>query len=169
MLSIINENLVIIQNEIKNKNALLKQMVELLYKQDRITNKDKFYKEVLEREKIQSTGIGENVAIPHAKSETVRIISVVIAICKKGLKFKSIDNKPVKIIFLVAAPKDFTKLYLQMIAKIARILKNSKWREKFLKAKTHKTIIDLIRKFDKTYPDRLKLDLKETDHILYKK
>lgn len=169
MLSIINENLIIIKDNFKNKNQILKEMVNALHKQERISDKKLFFKEILNREKIQSTGIGEAIAIPHAKSETVRIISVVIAICKNGINFKSLDNKPVNIIFLVAAPKDFTKIYLQIIAKIARILKNKEWRNKFLKASTNKEMINLIRDFDKAYPDRLKLKLKNSDRVLLKK
>ncbi|MBU1076121.1 MAG: PTS sugar transporter subunit IIA [Spirochaetes bacterium] len=167
MLSIINENLVIINDKCKNKNTLLEDMVELLHKQNRISDKKLFLKEIMDREKIQSTGIGENIAIPHAKSETVRIISVVIAICRNGINFKSLDNKPVKIVFLVAAPKDFVKVYLQMIAKIARILKHAKWREEFLKAGNNEKVISLIRDFDKEYPDRLNLKL-DKENILYK-
>ncbi len=168
MLSIINENLVLIKNQPKNKNSILKEMVELLHKQKRINNKDKFFKEITEREKIQSTGIGENIAIPHAKSETVRLISVVIVICKNGINFKAVDNKPVKMIVMVAAPKDFTKIYLQIVAKIARILKNIKYRKKLLKAVTQKKVVDLIRDFDRAYPDRLKIKLNKTDNVLLK-
>jgi len=161
MLSIISEKLVIIKESCKNKNDILKSMVELLYKQKRISDKNKFYKEILAKEKSQSTGLGENIGIPHAKSDTVRLLSVVIGICKKGVNFKSLDKKPVKIIFMVAAPSELVKAYLQIIVKIARLLKNSKWREKFINAESNKQVISLIRDFDKTYPDKIKLKLDE--------
>ncbi len=169
MLSIINENLVIIKDKCKNKNTILKKMVEFLHKQQRISNKNIFYKEILSREKIQSTGIGENIAIPHSKSETVRIISVVIAICKKGVNFKARDRKPVKIIFMVAAPDSLTQAYLQIIAKIARLLKNTQWRKDFIEAGSNKKVIDLIKNFDKTYPDKLKLKLGDVEKDIFKK
>lgn len=167
MLSIINENLVIIKDTCKNKNTILKMMVELLHKQNRISDKNKFYKNILEREKILSTGIGENIGIPHARSDEVRIISVVIAICKNGINFKSLDRKPVKIIFMVASPKNLTQAYLQIIAKIARLLKNIQWREKFLKAESNKNVINLIRDFDRAYPDKLKLKLNEIEKNIF--
>ena len=163
MLSIINEDLVIIKDACKDKNSVLKNMVDLLYKQERIINRNKFYKEILKREKIQSTGIGENIGMPHAKSDTVRLLSVVIMICKKGVNFKSLDKKPAKIIFMVASPTGFTKAYLQIIAKIARLLKNAIWRHKFLNAESNEKVINLIRDFDKSYPDRLKLKLNDND------
>ncbi|MDD5066199.1 MAG: PTS sugar transporter subunit IIA [bacterium] len=168
MLSIINENLVIINTVNKTKNDIIKDMVHLLHKEKRITDKTKFYNEILQREKIQSTGIGEAIAIPHAKSNFVRLMSVVICISKKGIHFKSLDDKPVKIIFLVAAPKEFTKSYLQIIAKIARLLKNTKWRERFLNASEPEEMIELIREFDRVYPDRLKIDLINGDKALLK-
>ncbi len=166
MLSIISEKLVIIKDTCKDKNTILKSMTDLLYKQKRITDKNKFYKEILKREKIQSTGLGKSIGIPHAKSDTVRLLSVVIAICKKGVNFKSLDKKPAKIIFLVAAPDGLTQAYLQIIAKIARLLKNASWREKLLKAESNEKLVDLIRDFDKTYPDKLKLKINDKEKIL---
>ena len=168
MLSIINENLVVIYEHAINKNKILKDMVELLYKEKRINDKKTFYQDILKREKMQSTGIGENIAIPHSKNKTVRLISVVIAICKKEVNFKSLDKKPVKIIFMVAAPDDFNAIYLQTVAKIARLLKNKKWRDKFINAQSEKHIIELIREFDRVYPDRLKINVGQSNRVLYK-
>lgn len=166
MLSIINEKLVIINSSSMTKNKVIQDMVELLAAEKRVTDRKKFYTEILQREKIQSTGIGEAIAIPHAKSNLVRLMSVVICISKKGINFKSLDNKPVRVIFLVAAPREFTKSYLQIIAKIARLLKNTKWRERFLKASEPEEVIELIREFDRVYPDRLKLDMTNGDKAL---
>ncbi len=167
MLSIIDENLVIIKDKCKSRNKILKEMVNALYKQKRIDDVNKFYKAILEREKIQTTAVGNEIAIPHTKLKEVRLFSVVIAICRNGVDFKALDKKDVKIIFMVSAPQDFTKSYLQLIAKIARILRNKKWKDKFLKAKTKKEVIDILYEFDKTYPDRLKLNKQEG--ILMKK
>ncbi len=168
MLSIINENLVIIKDQFKNKNTILKNMVDLLHKQNRISNKNKFLKDILSQEKVHSTGIGGDIAIPHSRSDAVRIISVVIAICRKGVNFKALDRKPVKIIFMVAAPNALTQAYLQIIAKISRLLKSSQWRGKFEKAESNKQVVTLIRDFDKAYPDRLKLKLGDIERKIFK-
>lgn len=169
MLSIVNENLVLINNKNKSKNDIIKEMVELLFKEKRINNKVRFINEIIQREKIQSTGIGEGIAIPHSKSDYVRLMSVVICISKKWIHFKSLDNKPVKVIFLVAAPKEFTKSYLQIIAKIARLLKNTKWRDKFINATNEEEVIECIREFDRVYPDRLKFEFSGCENVLLKK
>ncbi len=166
MLSIISENLVLIKDKCKSKNKILKELVELLHKSDRITNSERFYKEVIAREKTQSTGIGNEIAIPHAKSECVKIISVVICICKNGLNFDSLDGRPVKLVFLIAAPSELTKIYLQIIAKIARILKTKQWKEKFIKCNTPAEVINVLQEFDKAYPDRLKIHLKKGKTLL---
>ncbi len=158
MLSIIDKNLVIIKEKCKNRNKILKELSTLLYKQKRIKDANKFYKSVLEREKIQTTGIGNEIAIPHVKSGNVRLFSVAIAICRDGIDFKSVDKKDVKLIFLIAAPQELTKIYLQLIAKIARILRNPKWKNKFLQADSNENVINVLYEFDKAYPDRLKLD-----------
>lgn len=169
MLSIISENLVLIKERCKSKNRLLKELVEMLYKQGRITDVEKFYKEIISRERVQSTGIGNEIAIPHAKSECVKIISVVICICKSGLNFNSLDGKPVRLIFLIAAPSELTKVYLQVVAKIARILKTIRWKEKFINCNTEKDVINILQEFDKSYPDRLKINLARNGRILLRK
>ncbi len=165
MLSIIEESLVKVNEKCGSKNSVLKEMVNLLYKYDRITDADKFYNEVIAREKVKSTGIGNEIAIPHAKSEYVKIISVSILVCKKGIKFNSLDKKPVKLIFLIASPAALTKTYLQIVAKIARILKTDEWKEKFLNSHNSKDVIKVLKDFDKAFPDRLNLRLKK-GHLL---
>ncbi len=160
MLSIIDKDLVILKDKCKSRNKIVKDLVNLLYKNKRIKDANKFYKAVLDREKIQTTGIGNEIAIPHVKSTDVRLFSVAIAICKKGVDFKSLDKQTVKIIFMIAAPQELTKTYLQLIAKIARILRTQKWKNKFLATNSKEEVINVLYEFDKAYPDRLKLDKK---------
>ncbi|MBN1899234.1 MAG: PTS sugar transporter subunit IIA [Spirochaetes bacterium] len=166
MLSIINEDLVLIQEKRSAKSEVLKSMVNLLHKSGRVTDSEKLYKQVMEREKIQSTGIGEQIAIPHAKSDCVNIISVAICICKTGIEFDSWDKKPVRLVFLIAAPATMTKTYLQIIAKIARILKTRDWREKFTTCDKPKEVIKVLENFDEAYPDRLKIEISENGRAL---
>jgi len=89
---------------------------------------------LLEREKLGSTGIGENMAIPHAKSDEIDQIVIVFARSINGIDFESLDQKPVHFICLLLAPTHSTGLHLKALARIARLFKSLPLREKILKA-----------------------------------
>ena len=76
---------------------------------------------LLEREQLGSTGIGDNMAIPHAKHKGIEEITTVFARSRKGIDFQSLDRKPVHFIFLLLAPPTSTGLHLKALAKIARL------------------------------------------------
>jgi PTS system nitrogen regulatory IIA component len=102
----------------------------------------------LDREKLGSTGIGDNMAIPHAKHEGIEQIITVFARSRKGIDFQSLDRKPVHFVFLLLAPPASTGLHLKALAKIARLFKNPSLRENILKAEDADTINSLILEED---------------------
>jgi len=157
MLSILSEDLIFITDKNFTKKKILEKMTDILYNSKRIIDREKFYKILMEREKIQTTGIGEEVAIPHVISDDVKIFSLVICVSKKGINFNSFDKKPVRLIFLIAAPSEFTKLYLQVVAKISRIMKINRLRERLFKANDPKDVLEVFEEFDKIFPKSLKL------------
>ena len=99
-----------------------------------IPNKENLLLSLLEREKLGSTGIGENVAIPHAKISDIDKIITVFARSQIGVEFESLDQKPVNFIYLILAPENSTGQHLKALARISRLFKNPSLRESVLRA-----------------------------------
>jgi nitrogen PTS system EIIA component len=120
-------------NSLDKKNVL-DELSTFLETKGEITSKEKLLAALIEREKLGSTGIGENVAIPHAKISEIDRIITVFGRSKNGVEFESLDQKPVNFIFLVLAPENSTGEHLKALARISRLFKNTSLRESVLMA-----------------------------------
>ena len=127
-----------------NKVEVIKEMTQCLKKNNFIKNDQALFETLMEREKLGSTGIGENVAIPHGKSDEVTQIITVLARSKNGVEFESLDQKPVHFICMVIAPAHSTGQHLKVLARISRIFKNQALREDILKAGSSDSIYSII-------------------------
>ena len=117
-----------------SKVEVIKEMTQCLKKNNFIKNDQALFETLMEREKLGSTGIGENVAIPHGKSDEVTQIITVLARSKNGVEFESLDQKPVHFVCMVIAPAHSTGQHLKVLARISRIFKNQVLREEIMKA-----------------------------------
>jgi len=122
----------------------IKELIELLDKAGFVTDAEAFLKSVLEREKVGSTGIGKGIAIPHSRTSTVREVVVAIGRSRPGIEFEALDNKPVQLIFLIAAPVESGGLYLKALARLSRLLRYQEFRNDLMEAKTVEDIIKII-------------------------
>ncbi len=111
-----------------DKESVIKELVTLLKDIGEISDQEKIVEIILEREKLGSTGIGQGIAVPHAKTDDVKQIVVAFGLSQKGVNFESLDEEPVYLIFLVLAPVDATGMHLKLLAKIARLLKDKVFR-----------------------------------------
>lgn len=131
-----------------SKEGALSEVSLFLEHKEAIQDHDKLLQALLDREQLGSTGIGDNMAIPHAKYEGITQITTVFARSRKGIEFQSLDRKPVHFIFLLLAPPASTGLHLKALAKIARLFKNPSLRENILKAEDAGTIHSLLLEED---------------------
>ena len=127
------------------KDNVLKEMIYSLTDVEQIRDINEFYKAVLEREKIMSTGIGQGIAIPHVKIPQVSDLFMVIGRKADGLDFDSLDGKPVYLVLMVGAPAKQRKELLKVLAKIALTFKNQDFREKLFKASSCAEVYKLLR------------------------
>jgi PTS system nitrogen regulatory IIA component len=128
----------------KDKQSVLTELTNFLENNETIKNKDVLYSALLEREKLGSTGIGENVAIPHAKSDEIDQILTLFGRSIEGIEFDSLDQKPVHFVWLVIAPTHSTGHHLKALARISRLLKNQNLREGILKAQNKNEIYSIL-------------------------
>src|SRR5262249_50394398 len=99
-----------------------------------------------EREALQSTGIGDGVAIPHGALESLSRQIAAVLICVDGVPFDAIDGRPVRILFAVGGPKRATGEHLKTLARISRLLRDLDFREKLLSASDRNEAFELIRR-----------------------
>jgi nitrogen PTS system EIIA component len=135
----------------KNKLDVIKEMTERLKQNSNIKDDQTLYTTLMEREKLGSTGIGENVAIPHGKSDELTQIITVFARSLGGVDFESLDQKPVHFVYMVIAPAHSTGLHLKALARISRLFKNQTLREGILKAEDSNAIYSILLEEDSKF------------------
>lgn len=127
------------------KESALKELTELLYKSGALTDKDAFLNDVLTRESISTTGIGNGIAIPHGKSANVLETTVAIGRCEKELEWESVDDKPVNFIVLLAVNEnDRTGVHVRLLSQMARKLASEETCRRLVDAKTAEEITSIF-------------------------
>ena len=134
-----------------NKEEVLREVTDFLQSQGLIKNKESLLNTLIEREKLGSTGIGENVAIPHGKSDELSKIITVFARSLKGVDFEALDQKPVHFVCMVIAPSNSTGQHLKTLARISRIFKNQNLRDGILKLQNADQIYSLLLEEDSKF------------------
>jgi nitrogen PTS system EIIA component len=105
---------------------------------------------LLEREQLQSTGIGDGVAIPHSALEHAEAQAGALLLFPKGIDFDAIDGQPVHIVFGVVGPKRATGEHLRTLARISRLLRDEGTRKQLANAENSKFAYELIESHDAT-------------------
>lgn len=142
--------------ELTSKEATIDYLVDLMAKSGKISDK-KIYKEgVLAREQLTTTGIGEGIAIPHAQNKAVKKAGLAAITIKNGVDYDSLDNKPVYLCFMIAAPEDGGNIHLQALAKLSALLMNEEFRTKLINASSSQEFLEIIDQ------EELKKDQEET-------
>ena len=130
------------------KEEAIKEIAGKLFKAGKISNLDKFISDILERETLGSTGIGHNIAIPHARTKAVKNFVIVFGKSKNGIDFKSIDDQKVNLVFLMGADPSDLNLYLRLLAELSKLLMNHSFRTELMSVQEPEQIIGVIKKFE---------------------
>ena len=140
----LDERLVVFLDE-ESRETVIGRLVDLLHKEGRLQDKEKFLFSILERERIVSTGIGIGVAIPHAKISGNAGFFVAIGIQKKrGIDWKALDGSLVHLIFMIGGPDNKQTEYLKILSNLTQSIKDEQRRKMLLKCNTAKEVIDLF-------------------------
>lgn len=127
------------------KEDVLKELVAVLAGLENIGDQKAMVKTLLEREKLGSTGIGQGIAIPHGKTDTVNRLIAVLGVSKSGVNFDALDGEPVYIFFLLVAPKDSAGPHLKALAQVSRLLRDTYFCELIRRCKTEEEVFNLIK------------------------
>ncbi len=128
-----------------DKIAVIKEMIDVLGNHERVVNKAELLLCLQEREKLESTGIGDGIALPHARTDLVKEIMVAFGRSKQGVEFESLDGKPVHLFFLIVSPKENSSKLMQVLAKLCRLLRDDGFRQALLYAESKQKALELIQ------------------------
>jgi len=132
----------------QDKEGAIREIAKTLANSNKVIDEEKFIKDVLERESLGSTGIGHNVAIPHARTESVKGFVIGFGRSPGGVKFKALDGQPVNIVFLMGADPRELNLYLRVLAELSRLLMNASFRKELMSAESPEQIVAITEKFE---------------------
>ena len=148
IMDFLNKKAVTANLKAADKEGVVRELVELLAAADEIKNKEELIRALLTRESLGSTGIGQGIGIPHAKSANVKSLVAAFGLSQKGVNFDSLDGEPVYIFFLLIAPEESAGPHLKALARISRMLKDKYFRELLRKSKDEKEILRIIQEED---------------------
>ncbi len=150
---ILNEKIVSVDLECKDKDDAINKMVDLASKSGLMTDVEKVRKCVFDREKLVSTGVGKGFAIPHGKTDEIKDIVAAFAVLKDPIDFDSIDLEPVKFIFLIVGKESLLNAHIKLLSRISRLMNKDDFRERLEEAKSPQEVLKLFRDEEQIYFD----------------
>ncbi|MGO1419588.1 MAG: PTS fructose transporter subunit IIABC [Staphylococcus equorum] len=130
------------------KNGVIDELVNQLDKAGKLNNVTTFKEAIHNRESQSTTGIGEGIAIPHAKVAAVDTPAIAFGKSKTGVDYQSLDMQPAHLFFMIAAPEGGAQTHLDALAKLSGILMDEKVREDLLHANSPQEVLQIIDKAD---------------------
>jgi len=128
------------------KTDVIASMVKLLGGSRQVRDADAFLQDVLAREELVTTGVGYGVAFPHAKSDAVSGVVFAFARTVEGVDFGALDGSPVRLVFLIGAPKvqEPSRVYLNLMARLSFLMKDEGNRANLLSAESTQEVFSLL-------------------------
>ena len=148
---ILNEQLVVTGLKGSNKEDIISAMIDLVAATPKVLNKERVREAIFEREKIMSTGVGNGFAIPHGKTDAVSDIVAAFAVTKDPIDYQSLDEKPVRLVFLLVGKDNMVGPHIKLLSRISRLMNKEDFRKRLLEMKTAKEIIEMFRQEEATY------------------
>lgn len=131
-----------------DKSSIIEYIVELSLKSGQVNNYEIALRDVLEREKVLSTGIGKGLALPHAKTSAVNTFVVSLITLLEPVEYDSLDSEPVKLVILMLGPEGNIGMNLKILSKISRLLGNESIKNAIINASSKQEIFELISNYE---------------------
>lgn len=147
-----------------NKADAINTLGDLMDKSGNLSNKDEYLKAVFAREESGSTGLGEGIATPHAKSSGVREAGLAAMVVPNGVDFDALDGQPSRLFFMIAAPEGAADTHVEVLSQLATMIIDPDFKEALISAPTVERFLDLIDakengKFDPAVDGFIKSDV----------
>jgi len=129
----------------RTREEALRTLVHAVAAKGYLRDEKDVYARLMERENIQSTAVGNGIAIPHCFIDEVPDLIIAVARAPGGLDFDSFDGKPTQVVFLLMGNRQEHSLHLKALARIARLIKSTAFIEKIIASET---VEDMVRAFE---------------------
>ena len=166
---LLDKNSVMLGAAPSDKKQTLEQAVALMAKSGKIADEEAYKKQVFAREEESTTGIGEGIAIPHGKCDAVIKPGLAAMVIPNGVDFESLDDEPVTLLFLIAAPNTKDNVHLDVLSKLSVMLMDEEFTAKLRAAKSVDEFMQIIDDADSekaSIDERLKTDEGKVSRIL---
>jgi len=134
-----------IEMSAKDKDAALRELAFALAAEEGMPPADRLLSAVLEREALHSTGICLGLAIPHCRLPEIRTFAMVLGRAREGIPYESMDNLPVRVVAMIAAPEGRQEDYLRLLSRVTKFLKHE--RERILSAPSERDLYPLVAEY----------------------
>lgn len=150
LLDFVVQDAIIVDLQATGKTEAIREMVAGLRDSGALAADDyeSVVRAILGREDLGSTGIGEGVAVPHTRHQTLDRLIGTVALSREGVDFAALDREPVDIFFLLVSPQSQPGDHLRALENISRHLKNKRFVSFLRQAKTRESIIDVLEESD---------------------
>ncbi len=148
---ILNESVVRVNLPGASKVEIIDAMIDLAGSQEKVLDKEKMREAILEREKIMSTGVGSGFAIPHGKTDAVSDIIGAFAITSQPIDYQSLDDQPVRIVFLLVGRDNMVGPHIKLLSRISRLMNKEEFRNRLLEANSAQEILEIFRQEEASY------------------
>lgn len=142
---------VLLNGPATNKTEAIHMLADLMEASGCLSDKDVYLADVLAREEAGSTGLGDGIATPHAKSKGVATAGLAAMVIPEGIDFDSIDGKPARLFFMIAAPEGETDAHIELLSRLAMMVIDPDFREALIRAKS---VYDFLALIDAKEDDR---------------
>ncbi|PLT29428.1 PTS fructose transporter subunit IIABC [Peribacillus deserti] len=136
-----------------NKREVIDELVNKLHEAGRLNDKAGYKAAILKREEQSTTGIGEGIAIPHAKTAAVKIPAICFGRAIDGIDYESLDGQPAKLFFMIAASEGANNAHLETLSRLSSLLMDEGFRQKLLSAASKEEVITIIDQKEKEVAD----------------
>lgn len=148
---LLTEDFVVTNLEGNTKDDVINAMIDIVAKSPKVLDKEKVREAVFEREKIMSTGVGDGFAIPHGKTDAVSDIVGSFAITAEPIDYEALDEKPVRLVFLLVSRANMVGPHIKLLSRISRLMNKPEFRNKLLSVNSPKEIITMFKQEEDSY------------------
>jgi mannitol/fructose-specific phosphotransferase system IIA component (Ntr-type) len=145
---------IILQLKARVKEEAIRELVQAALTPYRSGEQETIMKAVLEREQIESTGIGDGIAIPHARTDAVEDICICLGTSLKGIDYNAIDGKPVYIMLLLVASESAHDAYVNTLSSIASLFNDGSFRQNIIRCADPAQVLALIKEREKALQNK---------------
>jgi len=148
---ILFRNAIITDLKPDTKEEVLKRLAAFLCSLHNIEEADQVISGILNRESEMSTGIGFGIAVPHIRTSVAKNIHLAVARCVDGIEFEAIDDRPVKLIFMLIVPKERSGAYQDILQSISTIMLYETMRDRLLAAQSADELVEILNEGEDKY------------------